>query len=333
MKTTITKRRSGAVLYAVALTVALLFGTASALGAADMRDNDWRLMVKSAACVQGPVVLLGEIADPVSGLDQRTWQTLSRIKLWKASQRQGRSVTVSRKRLKNILRHYLGDQVHNLILPTQLTVQTGGRVITGEELRQRVVAFLTPRAEKLGGEVEIKNLRLPMHYFFPNTYDKLSIESDTLEPGRNRIKLRAVSSDGKQVGSKVATVFLNVWKAVPVAARPLNRAERVTQEKVTFKRVNLAYRPDVWDGRGGPWRMARTLGRGQPFTRHHLEPVPLIEKGERVNLVYRGKRIRLSIKAESLGEAGMGQQVSVRNLQSKKRILATVVSDDTVVVR
>lgn len=333
MNRTTTKRRAGTVLYAVTLAIALMLASATVLGAAGMQDNNWRLMVKSAACVQGPVVLLGEIADPVSGLDQRTWETLSRIELWKASQREGHPVTVSRKRLKNILRHYMGDQVHNLVLPTQLTVQTGGRVISGEDLRRKVVAFLTPRSRNLADEIDFKNLRIPRHYFFSSATDKLSIESDPLEPGRNRIKLWTVSKDGRKTGSKVATVFINAWKAVPVAARPLNRNERVTKDKVTFKRVNLAYRSDMWDGRGGPWRMTRTLGTGQPFTKNHLEPVPLIEKGERVNLVYNGKRIRLSIKAESLGEAGMGQQVTVRNLQSKKRILATVVSDDTVAVR
>ena len=333
MTNTSKNRRFRGALYALTLTVALVLGCASMLGAAAMPDNNWRLMVKSAACVQGPVVLLGEIADPVSGLDQRTWQTLAGIKLWKASPKLGRPVTVSRDRLKNILKHYMGDKVYNLILPSQLTVQTGGRVVDGEELRRRVVAFLTPRSRDLGDEVDFKNLKLPMHYFSPNTYDKLVIQSDTLKPGRNQIKMKSLSSDGKVVSSKAGTVFINAWKAVPVAARPLNRFERVTQEKVTFMRVNLAYRPDIWDGRGGPWRMARTLGRGQAFTRSHLELVPLIEKGERVNLVFQGKRVKLSIKAESMGEAGMGQQVSVRNLQSKKTILATVISDDTVLVR
>ena len=180
----------------------------------------------------------------------------------------------------------------------------------------------------------MKQVNLPMHYFFQNEFDKLDIAlADDISPGRNQVRLRCVSPDGRVMSSKAGTVFLDVWKAVPVAAKPLNRFERVTQSKVSFMKVNLAYRKDVWDGRGGPWRMTRTLGRGQPFTMAHLEPVPVIEKGERVNLVYKGDRIQLTIKAEAMGEAGMGQQVSVRNLQSKKTILATVIGDGTVLVR
>ena len=120
---------------------------------------------------------------------------------------------------------------------------------------------------------------------------------------------------------------------MPVAAKPLNRFERVDQDKVSFRRVNLAYKSETWDGTGGPWRMTRSLGRGQVFTRAHLEQVPHIEKGERVTLMYSNTRVKLSIKAEALGEASIGQQVSVRNLQSNKTILATVVGDDMVMVR
>lgn len=296
--------------------------------------NDWRLMVKSAACVKGPVVLLGEIADPIDSLDQRTWQTLSSIKLWKAATKPGRPVVVTREKLRKILKHYMGDLVNNLVLPSQLTVQTGGRVITGERLKARVVAFLTPRARDLSDNVEFKDMRIPMQIFFPNDYDTLQISmKDDLKPGRNQIRLHGMASDGKVVFRKTGTVFLNVWKTVPVAAKPLNRFERITKDKVSFRRVNLAYQPGLWDGTGGPWRMGRTLGRGQPFSMNHLESVPVIEKGERVTLVFRGRRVQLSIKAEALGEAGMGQQVAVRNLQSKKEVLATVVGDDMVVVR
>ncbi|BCS86809.1 hypothetical protein PSDVSF_00510 [Pseudodesulfovibrio sediminis] len=293
----------------------------------------WQAIVKSAACVQGPYVLLGEIAYPAGSMDDATWESLANIKLWKASTRAGRPVAVSRDKLRSILKYYLGDMVENLILPSQITVQTGGRVISGEELKSRVVAFLTPRAEDLGGDVEFKDFHLPRQIFFPNLYDTLSLSANDIVPGRNQVKIHGVTPDGKIVTSKAGTVFINVWKAIPVAAKPMNRFERVSPANVSFQRVNLAYRQNVWDGTGGPWRMARTLGRGQPFTLSHLEPIPLIEKGERVYLTFQGKRVKLTIKAVALGEAGMGQQVSVKNLQSNKTVLATVISDDTVVVR
>lgn len=319
--------------YAATLACLMVACAATVIWAAS-GGGDWRLVVRSEACVQGPTVLLGEIAYPVPGVNQRTWKTLSSIKLWKASTRPGRPVIIARDKLRKVLRYYMGDQVNRLVLPMQLTVQTGGKVLSGLELKNRVVAFLTPRAKDLGGEIEYKDLNLPAEYFFHSVTDKLVIDlHGDIRPGRNQIKLRTVNAQGRVTGSKAGTVFINVWKAVPVAAKPLNRFERVTRDKIGFRRVNLAYRPDLWDGKGGPWRMSRTLGAGQPFTMSHLEAVPLIEKGERVDLVYRGKRIQLTLKVEALGEASMGQQVAVKNLQSKKTVMATVVGDNLVMVR
>lgn len=320
-------------MYSVTLALVLVLCAASLTGAA-RSGSEWRGVVRSAACVRGPVVLLGEIADPAPGVDARTWQTVAGIRLWQASERPGRPVTADRDKLYKVLKYYLGDQVDNLVLPSQLTVQTGGAVLTQEQLRAKVVAFLTPRARDFGGQVEFKDLRLPLNFFYDNDDDLVEIGlADDIQPGRNQIQFRVVTPDGRTVATKAGSVFLNVWKAVPVAARPLNRSEHISKELVSFKRVNLAYQPDLWDGTGGPWRMTRTLGRNQPFTRSHLELVPLIEKGERVTLVYRNNRVQLSIRAEALDEAGIGQQVAVRNLQSNKTVLATVVDSNTVVVR
>ncbi|MEF2231365.1 MAG: flagellar basal body P-ring formation chaperone FlgA [Pseudodesulfovibrio sp.] len=326
------KRKGGVIAMAVMLACLLVLATAGSISAAS--GKDWRLVVRTVACVKGPMVLLGEIADPVDDLDARTWQSLAQVPLWQASDKPGRPVTIDRDRLDKVLRHYLGDKVSNLVLPMQFTVQTGGKVLDANQLRSQVVAFLTPRAKDLGGEVDLKELDLPDYYFFDSVTDSFVIElNGDIRPGRNQIRLRTVNGDGKVVAGKAGTVFINVWKAVPVAATPLNRGERVTRDKVGFKRVNLAYRIDLWDGTGGPWRMVRTLGRGQPFTLSHLESVPLIEKGERVNLVYRGSRIQLTVKVEALDDAVLGQQVPVLNLQSKKTVLATVVGDNTVMVR
>lgn len=331
------KHRSSAesrvVRYVLAVCLALVLLSVPALtGAA--KGTPWKGLVRDVACVKGPDVLLGEIADPVDDAARRQWPTLSTLKLWKASSKLGYVVTIPRDKLAQVLKYYMGEAVANLALPSQLTVQTGGRVVDSAELKARIVAFLTPRAKDLGGDVHFKDLQMPNHIFFPNDYDKLVISmSDHLEPGRNEIVLSGMTPDGKVVSRRSAVVFADVWKAVPVAAQPMNRMERVTKEKISFRRMNMAYNRDVWDGAGGPWRMARTLGRGQVFTLSHLEPVPLIERGEMVNLVYNGRGVRLSIKAEAMGEAGVGQRIEVRNVQSNKIILATVVDGETVVVR
>jgi flagella basal body P-ring formation protein FlgA len=102
---------------------------------------------------------------------------------------------------------------------------------------------------------------------------------------------------------------------------------------VTFKRKNLAFHQNAWDGSGGPWRVAKSVGTDQVITVDSVEPVPVIAKGGQVNLVYEGNNIRLSVKAVALADAGVGQKVQVRNVQSNRKIVGTVQDADTVIVR
>lgn len=296
--------------------------------------ESWKIRVKSAVCVQGPIVLLGEIAEPVGDVSASQWQKLSTMKLWKASDRTGRVVAVSRAKLREIFQHYMGDLADRLVLPSQISVQTGGKVLDQTALERKAVEFIRLQAGVLEGEVEIKDLIVPDALFLRDSADKVVLSmSGKLRPGRIQFRISGETPDGKVIRSSTGTAFLNVWRAVPSAAMPLNRGEVLTPDKITFVRRNLAYNPNLWDGTGGPWRMARSLGRGQPFTTSHVEPVPLVDKGERVTLVFKGPRVQLTMKAEALGQAGLGQQVDVMNPNSKRIVQATVVGRGLVMVR
>ncbi len=299
-----------------------------------MPSDQWRIKVKSAVCVDGPIVLLGHIAQPVGNYDRDAWKRLASTRLWKASLRKGRPVVVPRAKLDHILKYYLGDEAKRCILPLKMSIQTGGRVIGGQDLKNKVVEFLTQRSRGLGNDVEFKNFTMPDAFFLQNSYDSLDlILSGEMTPGTTRFVLRSKTPDGKITRTKSGSVFVNVWKAVPCAARPVNRYERVTPNKITFVKKNLAHTTDIWDGRSGSWRVKRPVGTGQPFLKSNLEPMPMVTKGDIITLVYQRKRLQLSTKVEALRDGHLGQNITVRNLQSKRTIAATVVDNGVAKVR
>ena len=79
--------------------------------------------------------------------------------------------------------------------------------------------------------------------------------------------------------------------------------------------------------------MSKSVGVDQVIRLSDIEPVPVIAKGDKVNLVFEGENLRLQVKAEALSDGGVGQKIQVRNLQSKRKILATVQDAETVLVR
>ncbi|MBN2139444.1 MAG: flagellar basal body P-ring formation protein FlgA [Desulfovibrionaceae bacterium] len=311
---------------ALAAAACLLFWAASFAA-----DPGWRIRIRSAACVRGDTVLLGEVADAYGEVPAGLWEDLAKRPLWPAPDRAGRVANVTRHRLEGLLRYYLGEAAKDCVLPARLAVQRGGEVVLLPEIQKRVVAFLTPKARALGGEAEFDEFLLPDHVFLPQRGDRLEISlAQDFAPGRVPLDIEVRSPDNKTLKRTAGSVFVNLWRAVPCAARTLNRNHALGPENLTFKRKNLAYWTDAWDGKGGPWRLSRPVGAGQVITKGLLEPVPLVSKGDKVVLIYQGRNLRLSVKALALGDAMLGEKVVVRNLQSKKEVQAVVMSDRTV---
>lgn len=327
--------RVTAFLVLMALAVTLLALAVLPCRAAHAADPGWSLRIREAACVEGERVRLGDIAEPVGTIRPEVWRELSQQTLWKGPQYSGRQQALPRKQIERMLAYYVPEVAEACVLPGRLVVQRGGRVYGDRALQRLVVDFLTPRAASLGGEPEIKDVRVPSFVFLESPFDKLEIAlSNDLRPGRVTMLVRAVGEDGRITRRIAASAFVNLWKAVPCAAQPINRHDSVTPDKITFMRKNLAYLDEVWDGRsGGPYRMTRSVGTGRPLEMSFLESEPMVGRGDKVNLVYRGPRITLAVKAEALADGDQGQTVEVRNLQSSKTVLATVVDRNTVMVR
>lgn len=322
--------RSRCTMMLMVVFVAVLLAMASVADAGGV----WRIRIKPASVLSGERVTLGDIAEAVGDVDTAYWKRLSETELWKPSKRRGRPVAINRQKLVSILQHYIGNAVRICEIPSRILVQTGGNVILVNDIRQAIVEFLTPRVAQYGGEASFRDYSMPDYIFFPNHFDTLRVTSSTdVRPGRNSLRLEVLSSEGKVVRQVAASVFVDIWKAVPAAAVILNRGATVTPNKVTFVRKNIAYMTNAWDGKGGPWRVSRPIGRGQPITTDHIEVLPAISRGDRVDLVYQGKRVRLTLEVEAMADAGIGQQIEVRNMQSKRRITATVVSSHMVVVK
>ena len=262
-----------------------------------------------------------------------TWGSLSGIELFDAPGR-GRVVAVSHDEAARLLKGRLGEAAARCVLPDQLQVQTGGSVFDAEALARQVLAFLAQRAGQIEGEAEFKDVQVPPALFLPGDLDRLELALGAeVRPGRVPVLLLVKGPDGRVRGRAAASAFMNLWRTVPCAAKVINRNEAVTPERVTFQRKNMAYVDNPWDGKGGPFRVLRSVPPGQPLTQDNLEPLPLVVKGGQVLLVYQGRGVQLAVKARSLADGGLGSSVAVRNLQSNKVVLATVVDKDTVVVR
>lgn len=297
-------------------------------------EADWNFTVLPAAVVHGDTVLLGEIAKPSGNISSQSWQNLAQTRLWQAPQRIGRPMAITRPKLRNALQRYLGQLASKAILPGSIAIQRGGKVVQKNDLAQMVTRSITNATQQLEGEAVLRDMTIPSFIFLRDSKNRLDIEPlRTVQAGRIGIRFMELDPNGQVVRRVTGGAFLDLWVTVPCAAVPLNRNDILTPEHITHQRKNLAYlRGEAWDGRGGPYRVTRTLGAGTPIFEGDLEVVPVVAKGSRVDLIYKGKAVRLSVVAKAMADGRVGELIPVRNLQSNRKVYATVLDDNTLVI-
>jgi flagella basal body P-ring formation protein FlgA len=306
----------------------------TAVSSAVMHPDGWRLKIKDAAVVQGERVLLGEIAEPIGPMPPALWQKLSGEALW-ASPPKGRPMNMTRPKIQQAMAHHARELSSLCLYPASMTLQQGGAVLTSEDLRAVAVKTLTPHARNLGGEAHMQDFRLPTSMFLTERDQAVVLEGPyNLTPGRNSLRFAVVDPGGTAVRRSTGTMFLDVWASVPCAGTPLNKDEVLGPDRVQYARKNLAHiKGEIWDGRGGPWRMQRPVPLGQPILQTDVAVVPTVRKGAPVTMVYESKNVMLSIPGEALSDGAHGESVVVRNLQTKKQLRGIVRDAMTVVVR
>ncbi len=296
--------------------------------------HDWALRIRNAAVAAGDMVTVGEIAEPVGDLPAGLWQSLQNQPLWPAPPEPGKPLQINKTRLDRALRDTLGELAEKCILPSSLTIQKGGAVLSEDALRRYVVSFLTPQTNAMPGTAEWDDFRLPPYIFLEHVHQRVNLEPGTVAPGRVTFRFIVQEPDGTVVRRAAGAAFLNLWVEVPAAARPLNKGDSLHVHDISFSRVNAAHLKSMpWDGKGGPWQMVRSVGTGQVIYSDDLLGEAMIQRGEIVNLVYAKGSIRMVVKAEALMDGAPGAIISVRNLQSKKQIYGTVQDNTTVLIK
>ena len=305
-----------------------------AVQAAQATPDAWRLRVREATVVPSRMVTLGDIADPLGSMPPEEWRGLAAQELWPAPDEAGKPMQINKARLAAALREVMGTLAERCILPNSLVIQRGGAVLREEDLHALLVKNLTEPLRGLPGTAELQDIRLPPYIFLAHPQQQVTLEPVKLAPGRLSLRFAVQEMDGVVLRRVAATAFLNLWMDVPCAAKSLNRGDALTPDAVTFVRMNAAHMRDVpWDGRGGPWQVQRTIAPNQPILQGDLLAQSMLRKGSVVNLVYEKGNVRMSVRAEVMADAEPGATVTVRNLQSKKQIFATVIDNSTVMVK
>ena len=78
------------------------------------------------------------------------------------------------------------------------------------------------------------------------------------------------------------------------------------------------------------WQLRRPVGFGDVLTSRHVEPVPVIARGDDIVLIAETANMQLSVRGVAMQDGGIGSRIRVKNADSGKILSGRVIDAGTV---
>ena len=221
-----------------------------------------------------------------------------------------------------------------------LTIVLGALIVLAQtaaavQLDRAVVDLVRERYQLDSSRFQIDVVANQLKTRIVNPVD-LSIRSLTqTEPVGPFTVIAEITHDGILIERGQVRLRIGKFADVLVASDKIDRHELLSEQKFELKRTDvtsLREQPVTSTADISGMRAKRNLRAGNVLTLGAIEPVPDIDVGGEVTIVFTDDWGSVSVPGEALESGLIGTRVRVKNLASGKIILAKVVSGNSVEV-
>ncbi|MGY6277669.1 flagellar basal body P-ring formation chaperone FlgA [Methylomonas sp. MgM2] len=184
------------------------------------------------------------------------------------------------------------------------------------------------------GQYEISETQIDPRLQLPACDQSLAIfsQSGSIEPGRNTIGVRCNGTNNWLIYS---TVSVKSFKDVIVLAKQLGRNDLIgiehlrseSRDVATLQQGYLTNPEDIVNKQA-----TRAIAAGTVLNRLHYTEPTLVKRGEQVSIQSGKPGFLISATGIAMMDGSKGQQISVKNISSKRVIQATVAGHGLVTV-
>ncbi|MEC7377791.1 MAG: flagellar basal body P-ring formation chaperone FlgA [Pseudomonadota bacterium] len=223
-------------------------------------------------------------------------------------------------------------RITNLALALVLSVLSGPLLAetTAGQIREAAVAFLQTFAEEQASQgytVTFEPGNIDSRLALAECAAPLDVQFSG-DPWKTTSPSLLVACEGERPWRMFVTASLSIKGPALVAARPLTRGERVTEELVTTHsvEVNASRRGVITDpGQAVGMEVRRSVNAGSLITPDILSAPDAVARGDHVIITARSGSFSVRSRGKALASASIGEQVLVENLRSSRTIKANVV--------
>lgn len=163
---------------------------------------------------------------------------------------------------------------------------------------------------------------------------KLEINSEAEDRTTDHIDVVLIAVDGqRETVVRKVVVSVDFFAEVLSVNRDHQRGESIFPADLVVHRIarskmprGVLTRPEEVEGSV----LKRSVRMGEPLLAGWIDVPPVVVRGQRIRLIARRGKVRLSTLGESLDKGRIGQLIRVRNLSSKKTLSGRVTKEGNV---
>ena len=211
-------------------------------------------------------------------------------------------------------------------------------IVAAEDIAAAVTAFVTQQLQGQlaeGARLEI-DTRWQGNVVVANGDPQIRVRRASSRPLRGPTVLRVgIDAGGQTQRTMSVTADIRHLRPVLVASRMLRRGEALMLDLVELVECDITqlrhgYFTDV-DALGN-MRTRRSVVAGDVLTRNHVEVIPVINRGDEVELVARTNSLAISALGQAMQDGGIGERIRVKNSDSGKVLYGQILDASTIQV-
>lgn len=283
--------------------------------------------VQQKAVVRGDTVRLGDIAgfDPVN--DSRV-SKLKGIEI-SASPAPGSDSTISKDLIIYRLNPYISaDKEIFVRIPEALTVQRSTQLISEDRLEEIYMEYVRENSGWSEEQIRFEDVHTPGTIALPEGKLQWYVQDRKNRDFIGNVSLTIdFSVEGRLVRKVPVSGKISVRKETIKAAGRIERGRiisasdivSVNENSVHYRKDSVVDKEDIIGKRA-----VRTIQADQTILAGMVENTPPVKKGDRVIINAENSELRVTASGEALQDGQTGDQVEVLNIQSGRKIFATV---------
>lgn len=213
----------------------------------------------------------------------------------------------------------------------------GGTKVPAIELEQAVREFLDVQRDGRSGQTEISFRSVPENIEIAAREYRLHVVGDTRTEWKGAVAVRVeIEAEGKIVHRCLVSVLIRTYAEVLIAERVIQRhAEPGPDDVRTLRMETTLFQRRVFVALSSleGVRSRQIIPRGSILYEDLFERIPMVQRGERVNVHVRSGGVMLSTEGIVQDDGDRGDFVTVELASRRDRIRGRIDGDNLVTVQ